>query len=334
MRVVAVVDGTVGTAGRQARALGGFLRDGLVAGAREGVPGGLTEETLVVYHDEEDRDGLVGLSPTCDVRLVRTARRRVDRMVEVLTSAPRGEQPSLFLFAPGPTGTELAARLACRTGGAVLTEALSAEIGPAGLACRKNVYSAHMTGRFELATRPWCVTVDAGWYDAPDPAGVAHRVLSDSDEMGETGASPFEDVELLETPSSEELAEARFLVVAGYGAGDRERVERIAAAARRMGADFGVSRPVATNAWAPMDRLIGVSGTRTAPALCLVVGASGAPAFHWGIEKAGFIVAINPDERAAIVGNADAAVLDDGVAVIEELAAIIAAERKRPSAGA
>ena len=61
--------------------------------------------------------------------------------------------------------------------------------------------------------------------------------------------------------------------------------------------------------------------------MCIVVGASGAPAFHWGIEKAAFIVAINPDEQAPIVRNADAALLDDGVATIEALARIIAAER-------
>ena len=117
-------------------------------------------------------------------------------------------------------------------------------------------------------------------------------------------------------------------MVAGYGAGGREGTERIARAARRMGAGFGVSRPVAMNAWAPMDRLIGVSGTRVAPALCIVVGASGAPALHWGIEKAGFIVAVNPDEQAPIVGNSDAALLDDGVAVVEELAEIIAVARE------
>ena len=95
-----------------------------------------------------------------------------------------------------------------------------------------------------------------------------------------------------------------------------------------MGAAFGVSRPVAMNAWAPMDRLIGVSGTRAAPELCIVVGASGAPALYWGIEKAAFIVAVDLDEQAPIVGNADAAVIDDGVAVIEELAQIVAAERE------
>ena len=96
-----------------------------------------------------------------------------------------------------------------------------------------------------------------------------------------------------------------------------------------MGAAFGVTRPVAMNAWAPMDRLIGVSGTRAAPELCIVAGASGAPAFYWGIEKAAFIVAIDVDEQAPIVNNADAAVIDDGLAVIEELAEIIAAARGR-----
>ena len=98
-------------------------------------------------------------------------------------------------------------------------------------------------------------------------------------------------------------------------------MQRIAAAAASMGAAFGVTRPVAMNGWAPMDRLIGVSGTRTAPALCVVAGAYGAPAFDWGIERAGFIVAITTDEHAPIVAEADAAVLGDAVAVVEALAA-------------
>jgi electron transfer flavoprotein alpha subunit len=96
-----------------------------------------------------------------------------------------------------------------------------------------------------------------------------------------------------------------------------------------MGAVFGVTRPVAMNAWAPMDRLIGVSGVRTAPSLCIVVGASGAPAFYWGIEKATFIAALNRDDEAPIVRNADAAVIDDGVAVIEALAQLIGAPREK-----
>jgi electron transfer flavoprotein alpha subunit len=209
-----------------------------------------------------------------------------------------------------------------------LTDALSADATPERLVGRKNVYSNHMVGRFELGARPWCVSIDPSWNDGLTSTALGHRILSDTDQTGRAGSPQFEGVELTDPPPTGDLADSRFLVVAGYGAGSREGVQRMAHAALRMGAAFGVSRPVVMNAWAPMDRLIGVSGTRAAPELCIVAGASGAPALYWGIEKAAFIVAIDPDERAPIVVQADAAVLDDGVAVLEELARIIAAERE------
>jgi len=84
------------------------------------------------------------------------------------------------------------------------------------------------------------------------------------------------------------------------------------------------------NAWAPLDRLVGVSGNRVAPAVCLTAGASGAPAFLWGIERARFIAAVDTDEHAAIVTEADVAVLDDGVAVLEALAGLVAGEPAGP----
>jgi electron transfer flavoprotein alpha subunit len=320
VKTVAILDGTGGTAARQARALGAFLREGF-----SGEPVG---ETLVFYHDVRDRESLVGLSPTRDVRLFRTPELRPDRSVEILSTVARAEEIGLFLFPGGPTGTELAARLACRTEGAVLTDVLSVEVRRERLVCRRNVYSNHMVGRFELSAPPSCVSIDASWNDGPGTTSLEHHVLSDTDETGDEGATPFKDLELADLPSSGDLAESRFLVVAGYGAGNREGVARIAEAARRMGAAFGVSRPVAMNAWAALDRLIGVSGTRSTPALCIVAGASGAPAFSWGIEKAAFIVAIDTDEQAPIVRSADVTVLDDGVAVMEALADIVAAARQ------
>ena len=321
MRFATILDGTIDSAAQQARALGGFLREGL--------GGGLAGETLVFYQDDRDKKRLVELAPTRGVRLVKTTARRPERMAETIAGVARDEDVPLFLFAGGPGGTELATRLACRTHGSVLTDALSVEVGPQRLLCRKNVYSNHMLGRFELTARPWCVSIDASWNDGRSPASLEHHVLSDADETGCPAETTFEDLELVDLPSTGDLAESRFLVVAGLGAGNRQGVERIAKAARQMGAAFGVTRPVAMNAWAPMDRLIGVSGTRAAPELCIVAGASGAPAFYWGIEKAAFIVAIDPDEHAPIVGNADAAIIDDGLAVIEELAQIIAAARDR-----
>jgi len=181
------------------------------------------------------------------------------------------------------------------------------------------------------------VTADAGWCDAPPGPRGEHRIVAGTAflpaEDGDAGAAaPFTDVELLESPPTGDLETARFLVVAGRGAGSPQGVERLAAAARRMGAVFGVTRPVAMNAWAPMDRLIGVSGTRAAPAVCIVAGASGAPAFLWGIERAGFIAAVDSDEHAAIVAEADVAVIDDGIAVVEALADLAAKEPAAPPA--
>jgi electron transfer flavoprotein alpha subunit len=321
MRFAAVLDGTIGTAAQQARVLGGLLHGGMT--------GDLVGETLAFYRDEGDRERLVALCPTHHVRLVKATPRRLDQMVDILAELAREGSFSLFLFAGGPTGTELATRLACRADGTVLTDAVSVQAGPGRLLCGKNVYSTHLIGQFELSARPWCVSIDAAWKDEPSPTGLEHTIVSDTDETSRTGEAPFEDAELVALPLAGDLADSRFLVVAGYGAGGRGGTDRIAEAARLMGADFGVSRPVAMNGWAPMDRLIGVSGTRAAPAVCIVAGASGAPALHWGIEKAGFIVAINQDAGAPIVKNADAALLDDGVATIEELAHIIVAHRGR-----
>jgi electron transfer flavoprotein alpha subunit len=343
VRFIAVIDGTAagatpeaaagvsGGAHRQAAAMGAFLRGGLTSGAgavRGAANGQLSGETLVFYHDERQKDRLVELAPTRDVRLVRTGTQRFERKAALLSTRAEGDQTDLFLFAGGPAGTELATRLACRSGGAVLTDVLSAEAAADRLMCRRYIYSGHLVGSFALLAPPWCVGIDPSWADADAPDAVEHVIVSDIDETGGDGPEPFEERESLEAQSTDDLSGTRFLVVAGRGAGSHRGVDRIAQAARLLGADFGVTRPVAMNAWAPMDRLIGVSGARAAPALCIVAGASGAPAFYWGIEKAGLIVAIDLDEHAAVVRDADLVLLDDAVSVLEELAAIVAAERQ------
>lgn len=308
MRIVPVVDGTAAAASRQARMLDGFLRGGL-----QGMGAAEAADAVVFCRDAGDRERLV--------------------------AAARDEPAALFLFAGDPAGNELATRLAVATGGSVLTGALSLEVRADRAVGRRLVYSGHLTGRFALGAPPWCVSVDPGWADGPPQAGAGERrVVADARderatraaaEIGRTPAEKWaadawlEDVEVVEPPATSDLEEAAFVVVAGKGAGGRDGVERIAAAAGRMGAAFGVTRPVAMNGWAPMDRLIGVSGTRAAPALCLVAGAYGAPAFVWGIERAGLIVAVTTDEHAPIVAEADVAVLDDGVAVVEALADIV-----------
>jgi electron transfer flavoprotein alpha subunit len=230
------------------------------------------------------------------------------------------------VFPGGPTGVELAARLAARSGGTAVTGVLSARLTPAGVTCRRAVHASHLTGEFQLGARPWCIALDAGWADAAAEPPTDHIVEAGPELPADdlSAPAPLLEIERLEPPQTGDLETARFLVVAGRGAGSRSGVERLAAAAARMGAAFGVTRPVVMNAWAAADRQIGISGTRTAPAVCVVAGASGAPAFVWGVERAGFIAAVDADEHAPIAREADAFIADDAVAVLEALADLLA----------
>jgi electron transfer flavoprotein alpha subunit len=325
LHVAAVLDGTAGDAERQARALGGFLDGGL----RLDADAQLVAATHLFHDDEAAVDRLLRLAPTTEVRLTHAPALRPDLMTAALTAFQTGGGAELYVFPGGPLGAELAARLAARSGGSVLTEVLGAETSDGRLVCRRSAYSNHLTGRFELRPRPWCITLDAGWYDARPAFPAEHVVQTVARRTEDDSSAPgrLREIEMLEPAAAGDLEAAGFLVVAGRGAGSRVGVERIAAAAARMGAAFGVTRPVVMNAWATPDRQIGVSGTRSAPAVCLVAGASGAPAFLWGVERARFIAAVDTDDHAAILGEADVAVLGDAVAVVEALADIVAGER-------
>lgn len=320
-KTVVALDGTCGSVERQARALAGFLRGG--------VHGDVCVETWVFCDDVCAGERLALLAPTGDVRLAEMPATRPDVMAAVLAEALPAHGVELLLLAGGATGTEVATRVALRTGGGALTDVLDVEPGSEVAVCRRDVYSGHMRGRFALTARPWCLSIDSSWQDALVAPALEHRVLGVVDAVAGTGPSFLEDVELAAPAPDTGIADSRFLVVAGRGVGSSQRVRRVEAAARRMGAAFGVTRPVAMNAWAPMDRLVGISGARAAPALCLVVGASGAPAFYWGIERSDRIVAVDPDEHAPIAAAADAVVRDDGVAVVEALAEIVTRRRSK-----
>lgn len=317
LRVAAVLDATEAAAERRARALGGFLRNGLVV-ADDVTPAAVTH----LFRARDAGAERVLAAPTRDVRLVRVPPHRPDIIAAALATFQAGGGADLFVFPAGPAGRELAARVAARTGGSVLTDVVSVAAADGGLTCRRTAYAGHLLGEFELGPRPWCVTLDASWADARVEPPDEHAVQAEV-ELLEDAVSvppPLLEIERLEPPPTGDLESARLLVVAGRGAGSRDGVERLAAAAARMGAAFGVTRPVVMNGWAGPDRQIGVSGTRTAPAVCIVAGASGAPAFLWGVERAGFIAAVDTDDHAPISLEADAFVAGDAVAVLEALA--------------
>jgi electron transfer flavoprotein alpha subunit len=319
LRVAAVLDATGPSAQRHARALAGFLGEGL-----ELADGAELDAVTHVLAGTDAHDEQMLAAPTGEVWLARVPPHRPDLAAATLTALHASGGVDVYVFPAGPSGVELAARLAARVGGSVLTDVLSASFAGDGMTCRRSSFAGHLVGDVVLGTRPWCLVLDASWDETRVVPPKEHVVGFTTQAVEDDAtAPPLLDIEQLELPPTGDLEAAKFLVVAGRGAGSRGGVARIAAAAARMGAAFGVTRPVVMSAWADPDRQVGVSGTRTAPDVCIVAGASGAPAFVWGVERAGFIAAVDTDDHAPIAGEADAFVAGDAVAVLEALAGLV-----------
>jgi len=118
------------------------------------------------------------------------------------------------------------------------------------------------------------------------------------------------NVTALESFSSHfSLSDAERVIVMGKGVGNHfEEVEHLA---KLMDAHIGATRPETLDCQLGLSRLVGLSGKKISPDLCLVLGASGAAAFLAGIENSKFIIAVNTDPAAPIFRNCDVGIVAD-----------------------
>lgn len=304
MKYTVVLNGCSGDAKGMAEELHGFLQ---ACGAGE------NGRTVLFYREEEKREELLQNAPTENVVLVKSGGYLAEDFLPLLTELADGSD--LYLFA-GEVGGELAVRLACRLGGSSLVGVSEAA---GGAVFGKAVYNGYLQGEFALEKKPYCLALARGMKRLPVPAGK--KVVQ---ETGLAGSGLQEEFIPAETGG---LADAKIVLVAGRGVNSRENAAWVQEAAARLGAEFAVTRPVAMSGWAPLQRLVGVSGAVIGPEVLIALGASGAAAFYAGIEKSGLIVAVNTDEKAPIMRLADVAVVDDCRAVLEELLEIAGSEQ-------
>lgn len=128
------------------------------------------------------------------------------------------------------------------------------------------------------------------------------------------------------------VSDAAMVLGIGQGAGTAENAEAMKEAAARMKMAFGGSRPAAEiHHFVGMDRFIGLSGQKIAPALYIAAGISGAMQHLKGIDKAGTVVAVNTDPNAPIFKNADYGIVGDMMEIIPMLADELAGKNETAS---
>lgn len=97
------------------------------------------------------------------------------------------------------------------------------------------------------------------------------------------------------------------VVAAGYGTA--EHMDAVKAVAERLGAELAASRKAVDNGLLPYDAQVGLTGKTICPAVYIAAGISGAVHHLVGMQRAGMVIAINPDRNAPIFEYADYGIL-------------------------
>ena len=100
------------------------------------------------------------------------------------------------------------------------------------------------------------------------------------------------------------------IIVSG-GKGVKERIDKLEAFAKGIGAELGASRGLVDLGGASYDRQVGLTGKTVSPKIYIAIGISGAIHHTVGIEGAGTIIAINPDKDARIFEYADYGIVEE-----------------------
>lgn len=119
-----------------------------------------------------------------------------------------------------------------------------------------------------------------------------------------------------------DLSKARRVVAVGRGLRQESDLAIIGDLARALGAEVACSRPLAEGlGWMPKETYVGVSGLHLSPELYVAVGISGQLQHMVGCQGARCVVAVNTDEKAPVMEQADYAVVGDLYDVVPALTA-------------
>lgn len=237
---------------------------------------------------------------------------------DLLEREVRAHEPSVLLVGATRDGQDLAGRLAVRLRTGLTAHVTSLEVDPS----RRLVgWVPGFGGGIEAGIvcphrRPSIVTVRPGVFPMPSPGPTRGevRIVRPSLDAAEFGSRR---VAFEPKGDTVDLTRSDVLVVGGRGTGgDFARLQRLA---HCIGGEVGATRVAADAGWIERERMIGQTGVVTRPKVAIVLGASGAVQFTVGIDKAGFVIAVNRDPEAPIFDSADLGVVGDLAPIVDRL---------------
>jgi electron transfer flavoprotein alpha subunit len=224
-----------------------------------------------------------------------------------LADAVHAARPYAVLFAATADGRDLAARIAARLHLGLTGDAIDLEINQQGhLVQLKPALGGNVLAPIRSKTLPNLVTLRPGMLTPITPDASARVVV----EYLTAPAVAEAEVTVLAVHHQAEgdaiaLTQAQVVLGVGMGLGGPEYLPAVQALARALDAALATTRNVVHAGWLPHHIQVGISGRAIAPRVYLAVGIRGAFNHIVGIQKAGVIIALNQNPRAAIFKAAD-----------------------------
>ncbi len=132
-------------------------------------------------------------------------------------------------------------------------------------------------------------------------------------------------VKLLETVEEDagliDITEAKILISAGRGIGNKEGIAAVGKLAKVLNAEVSASRAMVDAGYIGHERQVGQTGKTVRPDLYFAFGISGAIQHIAGMEESDLVIAVNKDKSAPIFQVADLGIVGDARQIINKLTA-------------
>ena len=248
----------------------------------------------------------------------------VSTVAEIL----KGQSVRLVYANYGPDGRALAARLAVRSGGVL--------VSPALMACRQGA-DLVITGLDNSSRRARAVVVPAGRSAVVTVRdGVGQALPADSFRQGAVieravAVQPEPVVvrrQIPVDPATADIRQVQRLVSGGRGVGSARGFEQLRRIGRLLDAGVAASRVAVDLGWIEPERQVGQTGKTVRPDLYLACGISGASHHLEGMSDSEHIVAINIDPEAPLLARAHLGLVADLEETLKHLEQALTDERR------